>query len=183
MARAGMATLIAELRRLVSEPSTDTYSDDLLQSALDRYQKIVKRAVIVPLSNYSGGSFTYTEYPIPAKVGQWLEENQTGSGWALRDANGNAAPSYTVNYASRLLTFASDTTGTEYYLDCRAYDLFSTAADIWEEKAAAALAPDWKSDNHDVKASQEYAMCMKRAEHFRTIAGPAVIELYRGDMQ
>lgn len=183
-ARAGMANLILELRRLVNEPTADTYSDEKLQAALDRYRRTVKRACLVPLSDYSAGSFTYTEYPIPSSVGNWLEENQTGSGWALRDSNGTTAPSYTVNYYARMITFAADTTGTEYYLDCRAYEMYHAAADLWEEKAAAVAASvDWKSDNHEIKGSQEHTNYLRKAQQFREMAGPAVIEMYRGDMQ
>jgi hypothetical protein len=180
--RAGMTHLIDELRRMIDSIESE-YSSDLLQDYLDSYRQQRKRITLYPQSDYIDGTWRYTEYPFPA-FDEWIEKSATDSGWALRDNSGASAPSHTINHAARLITFASDTDGDLFYLDYRAYDLNLTAAKIWKEKAAAVLQADWASDNHDIKASQEYRLCMNMAAYYesRSASGSAVMEIFRGDV-
>lgn len=194
MARAGMSNLIAELRSLAQVGTSDHtlnsitfWSDDQLQEMLDRYRQTWKRVLLESAEDYIDGDYSYTEYVIPSRL-KWFEESAASSGWALRDSAGAAVvASHTINYESGIITFAADTRDADYYLDARTYDLYSAAADVWRRKASfVASATDWKSDNHDIKASQEYKHCLAMAEHFEGMAGAGagggLTDLHRSDM-
>lgn len=188
MARAGMANLITELRRRTMAGTADVtlgtvtyWSDNQLQDVLDTYRETLRQITLSAIPTRVGTSYSYTEYPIPSQL-EWVEENATDSGWQLVDSAGGSAPSYTVNYKAHMITFAADTANLNYYLDCRAYDLNQAAGDVWESKASfVAGNVDWKSDNHDIKASQEYAHCMKQAQTWRGKSGLLVAKMVRTD--
>lgn len=174
-----MGTVLADFRRMVSEPTSTTYSDDLLQGIADRYRTVHKRIAI----RSSDKDTPYYDYEFPRVVGQWVEQNETGSGWELLDSNDAAAPSYTVNYYARTITFTADTANTEYYLSCRSYDLNLAAAHVWREKAAAvAQNIDFSTDNHAFQASQKKAAYLDMAAYYESLGGAQVLEMYRGDM-
>lgn len=170
-ARAGMADLIAQVRVLCNAGTADYtvagsvyFNDVYIEDALDRYQTIHKRLQIAALPTYASGAYSYTEYPFPAEVGRWVEQNQSGSGWALKDSTGANAPSYTVDYDAQMITFAADTENLPYYLDVRSYDVYRTAGDIWEMKAGlVAHRVNWASDNHDIEAAEKW-------KHFKAMA-------------
>lgn len=175
MARSGMTTLIQETRRLSNVGTADytagtvTYfNDDQLQDILDRYRTQHRQVTLTAQAEYADGSYTYTEYPLPFHL-EWMEQGTaTGSGWAVRDVAGSAAPSHTVNYAARVITFAADTENTTYYLDVRTFELNQAVADVWEMKAGFVYdSVDWASDNHDIKAEQEYKHCLEMMQQYR----------------
>lgn len=184
--RAGMANLIQELRA-AANVGTDEYSvdgvtywtDDQLQTRLDKTQETHVRLLLQERPVYTG-DWEYYEYLIPA--GPHFEQSGTDSGWVVRDSLGGTVTGYTVNYAARKITFSADQEGASYYLDCRTYNLNAAAADVWEWKAAhVAAAFDWSSDNHSVKASQEYEHCMAQAAKFRGRAGIKSSKMFRTD--
>jgi hypothetical protein len=185
-ARAGMSAVITHMRGLCNAGTADytlagsTYwSDDHLQTALDRYRKTVRRQELSPTADYSGGTYSYTEYPF-GHVGAWIEG--TATGWAVRTADGSSAPSYTVNFDAKVITFAADTGGSAYFLDCRVYDVFNAAADVWQQKGAAVAANvHWSSDNHKFNAGDEYQHCIHMARVYRSMTGPSVSQWLRVD--
>lgn len=179
MARLGMTDVIQQLR-VATNASTDdavvageTYwSDDHLQSELDRYQTYWRTVTLQPLPITStGGTLQYFDYLIPEPIGKYIEQNATGSGWAIRDSVGNSigTASYSVNYDARRVTFTTNTAGTSYYLDVRSYALNRAAANVWKRKAALAYQQvDWQSDNHRITASQEYTHCMEMSAYYES---------------
>jgi hypothetical protein len=179
MAREGMANLILEARRLANAGTADTttagtvfWSDDQIQAILDRHQTIWKTQLLEPSGTVgTGGTVTYTEYLFPGHINH-VEEAGSASGWAIKDGTGGTAPSYTANYQAGLITFDADTSGSAYYLDCRAYDMNRAVAEIWDQKAGfAATNVDWSSDNHRVAASQEAQAYRDQARMFNAAAG------------
>lgn len=183
MARAGMTDLIAQLRRMTDAiGDTSTWPDDTLQSELDKRRQTFKALPIKPLAELSSGEYVYLEYPFPADV-RWVEHNETGSGWAVLDGDGNAAPSYSVNYDARVITFDADTSDTTYYLSCRAYDLYAVASEIWRQKAAAyATNVDWQSDNHRVSNSQQHRHALEMAAYYERKRGATSARIVRLDL-
>ena len=176
MARSGMTELIQEARRLSNVGTADytsgtvTYfTDDQLQDILDRHRTQRRQILLNAQAEYANGAYTYTEYPLPFDL-EWMERGTaTGSGWAVRDVAGSAATSYTVNYAARVITFAADTENATYYLDVRTFELNTSVAEIWEMKAGFVYdSVDWASDNHNIKAEQEYKHCLEMAQQYRT---------------
>ncbi len=180
MSRAGMATLIGEVRVLCnvgtadySVAGTSYYTDDQIQALLDEHRMTWKHVQLEPIPDAESGSYTYTEYQIPAPL-RFFEEAGTASGWKLEDSAAGSvnSSSYTTNYKARLITFTNDTAGLDYYLDCRTYDVYKTAGEIWEQKASfVANAVDWSSDNHDLKSSQEHKHCLAMAKKYKNMGG------------
>lgn len=188
MARTGMATLITELRRRTLAGTADStingtvyWSDNQLQDVLDRYRCTNRDTELSAIPQRSGAGFVYLEYPIPPQY-QWIEQSATDSGWQLRDSAGGTSLSYTVNYSARMVTFNADTANTDYYLDCRTYDLNMAAADVWESKASFIHENvNWSSDNHRIEASKEYENCLQQAKYWRAKGGMQVAKMWRSD--
>jgi len=177
--RAGMALLLRELRALANANADDVtvggetfWSDEQLQARLDRYRVEFKSLDLQEVARLNdAGQYEYYEYKIPERAGRWFEGAESGAeAWQVRRTTGFpvATTSYGVNYPARMIVFTANQSGYQFVLDCRSYDLFATAADIWEEKAGqAAAAVDWQSDNHRVSASQNMAHCYKMAKQLR----------------
>lgn len=184
-----MTALIAQLRRLAAVSVGDVtvggetyWTDDQLEDVLDRRRTEYRGVGLGPIMG-TPAQTTYTDYLLPTRD---LEYDALGGadGFTLLDSTGAAAPAHTVDVSAGLIVFDADTGGASFYLDYRTYDLNAAAADVWEMKASfVASAVDWRSDNHQISASQEYEHCMKRAREFRSKAGGGlqVVELWRSD--
>ncbi len=143
MSRAGMANLITTARNMAGGPGTadvtdgvgvNWWSDDQIEEILDDYSARHRRVELVPVPEYSAGDTVYTEYQIPPPL-KWFEEDDASSDWDVKDSDGNAAPSHTVNYRAGYITFAADTAGSAYYLDCDTFDMYRAVAEIWKRRA------------------------------------------------
>lgn len=192
MAREGMADLIAELRRLTNAGTADytvgstTYwSDDQLQSILDRYRETYKTVPLQAVAETNGASNSiYLDYVIPTRY-KWIEASGSVSGFALLDSTyGTVSSGFTVNYDARRITFTADTSGSAYFLNFRAYDMHQAAADVWEDKAASVWDDvDWRSDNHQVAAAKQYDHCIKMARKYRGKSGGTFGKFVRVDVK
>jgi len=174
-----MALLLRELRALANANADDVtvggetfWSDEQLQARLDRYRVEFKSLDLQEVARLNdAGQYEYYEYKIPERAGRWFEGAESGAeAWQVRRTTGFpvATTSYGVNYPARMIVFTANQSGYQFVLDCRSYDLFATAADIWEEKAGQAAAKvDWQSDNHRISGSQNMAHCYKMAKQLR----------------
>lgn len=194
MARAGMAELITRVRAMAHAGTADltvagtTYwTDDQIQSYLDQNRVDYYEVPLQSVNEIStGGTAVTNNYYMPQQA-KWIERYDSESQFRLYQGSGTNAgtASYTVNYDSRLIEFSSNTEGTAYYLDFSAFDLYSTAADIWEEKASivSVQGVDWSTDNHSVKSSQMVKNYMDQAKKFRQLSGSGVkfVRRVRGD--
>lgn len=184
-ARGGMDNLISEVRRMTHAGTADHtvagvayWTDDQIQERLDRTRQTVKRVSLSSDPEYVAGDNVYLEYKIPVYL-KWLEEDDTDSGWALRDGDGADATGYTVNYQSGVITFGTDQDSEIYYLDARAYDVYAAAGDMWESKAGFYEASvDWSSDNHRVSKSQMVKHAMAMANKYKGM-GPSAMSFTR----
>lgn len=182
MARATMAEIIEEVRRLANAGTADTtlagvtyWSDDQLQEIAERHGREFRRVALSPLSTYVDGATEYKDYPLPIHDNYRIEREGVDSGFAIRTASGTTPPSYTISWSRRMVTFASNTNGVAFYLDCRAYNVYSAVADVYEAKAGFVSAGvDWSSDNHNIKASQEHAHYKAEAMRYRAMSGGLV---------
>lgn len=191
--RATMAAVITALRGLTDagiedyELAGDTYWSDLqLQDQLDAQRKDWRRITLIPQPEVgSDGAYDYFDYKIPLEIGVNFEEAGTGSIWSVKTTAGAlvSTSDYTVNYPAGVIRFTADQAGEAFYLDCRTFNLNAAARTVWEVKAAHAVAGvDWKTDNHQVSASQEYDHCMAMAERFRKLgSGVGVVKMVRTD--
>lgn len=189
-ARDGMASLIIELRTRCDAGTadyqvagSDFWTDDQLQSVLDRNRRDVKRETLMLAPELSGGSAIYHDYQW---CREWVEEAASGTAiWRVEDSQGSliGTASYTPEYGARSLRFASNTGGTAYFLTYRSYDLDRAAAEVWERKAGhVASRFDIKTDNHDLKRSQLVEQYRAMAVEFRRRAPAKIATRVRDDM-
>jgi hypothetical protein len=191
MARTGMTTLIGQLRQLTNAGTADAtintttyYSDDHLQTELDRTQRTYRRIALRSVPTLTNGAYEYYDYLIPIEIGYAFEEAATDSGWAVKDGTGATLGTalYAVNYTARKLTFSADQHGSIHYLDARSYDLNRAAAAVWRHKAGFASANvNWQSDNHRIEAAQELQHCLRMADTFDALAGARSARFERDD--
>ena len=190
-ARAGMSVLITKLRRLTNAGSADVvlaggtyWSDDQLQTELDRTRATTYYAPMTPVPQYTSGSYTYLDYAFPMGVGNDIEQAGSASRFKVLDSSGSAigTSDYSVNYDARLVTFTANTTGYPRYLDADTFDVNKAAAAVWRVKASfAANQVDWSSDNHSIRGAQEYEHCLLMAERFESEGGLTVGQFFRTD--
>lgn len=157
MSRSTMAHLLTEFRGMVDAGITDytvggvTYwSDDQLQTKLDAHRTYVNYQAVEGLENYiAGGTITYTIFPTERV---WWEDTvtvqETGGG-TIGTAN------YSMDLLTGVITFTADQAGSARYVTGYTYNLFKSAAEVWNRKAAHYVtAVDWSTDNHSMKRSQ-----------------------------
>jgi hypothetical protein len=140
-----------------------------LQVELDKTQVYRTTVDLAPVPLWDTGKFVYFDYAIPDALGDSLEESYT-----IRDSAGGtiAANTYTLDVNTRRVTFTTDQTNQPRSLDCYTYDLNIAASAVWDQKAAYVWeSVDWSSDNHNIKAEQEYQHCLERAAYYRKKAG------------
>lgn len=178
MARATMAEIIAEMRRLASAGTVDHtvagvsyWTDDQLQDVADAHARDYRRVPLTALAQYIDGGYVYKEYPIPIERARTRLERDA----VVRTSDGATPPTYNIRWARGVVEFDADTGPSTFYLDARGINIYAAVADIWEQKAGlVANKTDWSSDNHRVQASQEYAHCMAQAEKYRALAGTGI---------
>lgn len=189
MARTGMANLITQLRKMTNAGTADStigaetyWSDDHLQEILDTYRLDHLRVKLMPRKQLRSGSYVTYDYDIPRTL-KWFEEAAgTLSGWYLGDSTGATVTADSINYERGEIHFATDTDDANYYLDCRTYNLNEAAAKVWEAKASFIYdAVDWSSDNHNIKAEQEYNHCLAQAKLYKNKSGAKVAKMIRSD--
>ncbi len=176
-ARSGMAEIITQVRQLAAVGEDDyiiaysTYwSDDQLQTVLDRVRVEIWREPVqpIPLLN-TGGTTEYKEYRLPWT---WLEQTTGGSViFTLTNASGAliGTANYTVDYQYGRVSFGATQAGSARYVTARSYDVYEAAARVWEQKAGhVAQKYDFSADGASFKASQERANYLAMAQQMRS---------------
>lgn len=194
MARSGMTALLEEVRNMAEAGlseytvgNTLYWSDNALQDVLDMHRRDF---IFAPLSAYpvtvSGGTLNYFEYRFPYG---FLEQTTGGTAiFYIQDSTGATAGTalWSADYRRGVVTFASNTAGTNYYLTGRSYDLQAAAAEIWRKKAAhyAPTSFNFSTDNHSIDREQVYSHCIEMASFFDGISTSAIqtTRLYRSDI-
>lgn len=168
MARAGMASIITDLRRMgaagtadISVAGVDYFSDDQLQDVLDGQRREISEV----LTPSDAMRYYFETRPV--------ERAATAGAFQVLDAAGSAVGTaeYSVNYPAREITFVDDQHGAQFTLKARTFDMPAAAAEVWESKAAAWAAEfDVTTDNHNVKRSQKikHAQMMAAQYHLES---------------
>lgn len=185
-ARTTMSSLISTLRGMTNAGTADYtvagsayWSDDQLQTILDRYRAEVRQE---PLNSFpvttTGGSVAWYDYQ---SASRWFETTNGGTArFVVKDAGGtvNGTANWSADYERGLITFGANTGGTAYYLTGYAYDVYAAAADVWRQKAGQyAVAIDFSTDNHRVTRSHIVKECQRMADYY---AGMAVTSVTSG---
>ena len=190
-ARTGMLPLIELVRGFtdagtVTTIGTATYwSDDQVQTRLDRYRHVVRDAELEYETTYAltgDGSTSYLVAMLPDansidKSG-WAVflESEAGtvlaSPFRVYSSLGSAigTSSYSVDYMAGRVTFGADQAGSVWLGYARSYNVYLAAADIWREKAAMyAKGFDFKVEDHQIKGSQPYKQMLEMAEYYEEL--------------
>ena len=182
MARAGMAYILSDLRRMVDDAGTAVWSDDDLQAVLDDCRTDFWELELRPAPRPWGGSEIWTVYVAGYT---WLEGAESGTAaWRVYDANGSAigTASYTADYRVGVITFLSDQRGSARYLDGRSYDVNRAAALLWEQRAGMYHDEfDFDADGSKFVRSQKVQHCLRMADYYRRRSRPRVAAIRRVD--
>jgi len=185
-ARATMSDLLQDLRAMTDASSNDYtvagqpyWTDIQLQNILDQRRISMKFTQLDVIPDYSGGSYTYTEYRIPLR-------NVEGGTASMRvmDAGGVeiAAAGYTFDRARSVIVFTTDQAAASRFITANSYNLEMAAADVWKRKASHyATAYDISTDNHSLKRSQLVAQCREQARYYESMGGASSVTMERGD--
>lgn len=179
MPRATMAELISRVRGLIADPagSSQAFTDDEVQAALDRYQVVVQYAPLLPAPTLlPGGTVEYRDYY--AGVGDWEAGEQ------LVNA---ASQALTPTASDRLTghwTFASPGQLPPVLVTGAYYDVWAAAADLLEAWAARVkLEFDLTLPGGTFARSQKAKALLELAASYRRRQRPAVAVQRRSDLE
>lgn len=189
-ARAGMVALIAELRSMTDTASAETtvngtayWTDDQLQDILDEIGSDVVDDRLIPAPLYYNGVYEYRRYYLRQGLPLWFEGAATSGAFEVVDSLG-VAPAfvYTFNSKRRLIEFAENTLGKDYFLRARAFNLYAAAAEVWLQKASHRTAlVDFKAGNNQIYEDQEWQHCMKMHSFYKRKTGFRAVPMRRVD--
>ena len=189
MARAGMTTLIQTVRDYAVIGTGDYtlgtlnyWSDDQIQTVLDKHKLTVHREELAPVESYDGGTLVYKEYR--SAFGNYEQTTGGTAIFEIEDAVGITigTASWSMDYANGILTFGSNTTGSAYFLNGTSYDVNRAVASIWRMKAGHhAGGVDFKTDNMSVNRGQLIEHDFDMAEYYDSIGRVNVIGFDRDD--
>lgn len=195
MARTGLVTLRDELRLMCEAGSADYsvgsisyWSENALDTMLDRHRTDILRERLVPIEKYvGGGTIEYHDYY--SAFGPFEETTGGTAIFYIQDSIGNTQGSsgYTIDYQRGLVSFTADTLGSVMLLTGRTYDMNGAAADLWRAKASHyAMSFSFSADGANLQRAQLHDHCVERAKFYEQRIGMGgnaamVVDVFRGD--
>jgi len=188
-ARDGMTDLISLIRDFAVSGTADytlnttTYwTDEQLQTVLDRHKLAVVREELVPISSYNAGTVEYLEYR--SAYGNYEETTGGTAIFEIEYGTGVTVGTalWSMDYANGILTFDADTAGSAFYINGTSYDVYRAAAEVWRMKAGHhSGAVDFSTDNMTVKRGQMIQNDREQADYYANLGRPKFLETERGD--
>lgn len=188
MVRSGMANLIQRIR-VIADVGTaewtqvETYwSDDHIESELDAHRRDLVESV-APISVNVDGTSEHHDYYLT--YGNAEEADSGTAAWQVRTIDGSlqGTADYSVNYRKGLLSFPADTGGSHLKVRYRSYDLYATAAGIWEARAGNVAAYyNIKEGEHSLSRAQWFEHCMAMAGQMWSKSKGQVVRMVRSDI-
>ena len=188
-ARTGMATLISTVRDFAVSGTADytlgttTYwTDEQLQTVLDRHKLAVVREPLTEISSYNAGTVVYLEYR--SAYGNYEETTGGTAIFEIEYGTGVTVGTslWTMDYANGILTFGADTAGSAFFINGTSYDIYRAAADVWRTKAGHhSGAVDFSTDNMTVKRSQMIQNDREQAIYYAGMGRVKTIQTERSD--
>ena len=179
-ARATMATLIAEVRSLINDPAAVTFTDDVVQEALDHTREDVRYLELAGAANIaSGGVVTWLDYYAmvgSVSVGDWEDDIQL-----LSYTFAPLTPATSDTLIGHW-TFTADTRPPVYALG-KNYDRYGAAADLCRRWAAQVVltAVDVRTRSQAQSASQQRQGLLSLATAYDAKARPRTLQMVRSD--
>ena len=189
-ARTGMTDIIQAVRDFAVAGTADYtlnatgyWSDEQIQTVLDRNKLSVVREKLEPTLAYnSGGTVEYLEYR--SAYGNYEETTGGTTIFEIESAAGTTVgtANWTMDYAGGILTFDEDTSGSAYFINGSSYDIHMAASEIWRMKAGHhSGAVDFSTDNMTVKRSQMIQNDRDMAVYYAGMGRIKTIQTERGD--
>lgn len=174
-ARSTMGTIISHVRLLIGDAGTAQYSDDTIQSVLDRsYRHDIWYGDLVPQGTiFPGGTIDYLDF---YSAQQWWEGSAViyDGAYSTATATGN-------DWTRGHWTFGSAPT-RPLTITGAWYDVAGGAAELCEMWAGSVMTlVDYTDPNHTIKYSQLSQQLRARAQELRGGAVTSVGRMYRGD--
>jgi len=184
-ARAGIAYIITEVRRLsgagtvaFTVDDVSFFSDDHIERILDsRRARLARHQILFePELSEGGGTIIYKN----ARVGYgWLEDETAGgtvNDFKMTDSWGAAIATTEYMFSSEdgFITFSSDQNGSARYITGWVHNPYKAAYDVllaWTMQLARQV--DWKTDNMAVKRSQKVKELREQMKWLKELAGLA----------
>ena len=185
MARTTLSDVCDEVRSMVvigeaefTVGNMTFWDNDQVQRVLDRHRFDFAREELMKVRKHvGGGSVEYYEY---RSKHSWLESTDGGTAvFVIENAQGTDAGTalWSADYKRGVITFASDTGGTTYYLTGRRYDIYAAAADVARQTANYyAKSIDISTDGHKLNRSQLRAQYEDMANKFDMQSEPETWE-------
>lgn len=175
MARATMTDLIARLRRLLNDEAAVQFDDDTLQEYLDARRQPANYTPLKAVRSYEpGGAVRYLAFE--AMHGDWEADA------ALYDATYNALAPDTSDLLTGRWTFAAEPLRPVRLVGWT-YDLYGTAADALEQRAASVAEEySFSADGGQYMRGQMHAQLVGMAREYRRRQRLVTIEQVRGDV-
>lgn len=117
------ATLIAWVRQLIDDPTGESFTDQEIQEALDRYKVHVIAYELQPIARKVGDVYVYNTYTSPFT--QW-------GTFTITDASGQEVT--LTSYDGLNGVFHVNNIRPPLYIDGEVYDVYATVADLLEVK-------------------------------------------------
>jgi hypothetical protein len=178
MPRATMAALISRVRGLIGDPAgaDQTFSDDDVQTALDRHQTVVWYATLRPEPTILPSSIVETREYV-AGVGDWEADE------VLYNAAWQPLTPATADRLTGRWTFASPGQPPPVTILGKTYDIYGASVDLLEAWAGqVARAFDFSSDGQEFRRSQQTRALLELAREYRRRLRPSVAVQARIDV-
>ena len=164
MARAGVANVITFVRGLVDDAASATWTDDQVQTALDRYRQELRYEQTYAIPTRSSTGTSYKVFDVPDGLGYLetdlvLYDNEWGT------LTGTAE---TPDYTRGRFTFTAEP-GRPVYVLGWSHDPYMAAADLLEQRIATML------DVYDVTLGPDSFSRSQMIANYRTM-----VTQYRG---
>lgn len=198
------ATQLADLRRMVAEPTTTTYSDAVLTAIIEKYPHLDEQGeepftletqtitTTVDADSAAAQAVLNVASTVGFRTGKSVRINSGGA----RDETRTILS--IVTGVSLTMTAVLAYTHTALQADVVAYNsplpliptenvdwiptycLFSAAADVWDEKAGAvATLYSFSADGGNYSRNQMYLSFMAQARYYRSRRAPSTMRLHK----
>jgi hypothetical protein len=171
-ARAGMATLIQQVRALTAAGTAEYtvgtvsyWTDGQIEQVLDRHRVDIFRERLERQPTYDGsGTVTYTVHY------SGYGNLEAGTALVIEDSSGvnRGSATYSVDHQTGRIEFVNDVAGTTLYMTARSFDPFGAAAEVLEGWATSLSRQfDFTTDGQSFSVSQKAKAMRDQAREIR----------------
>ena len=174
--RTGMTALVSEVRAMTGAGTAD-WSDDQVQTFLDRTREDYLRAPVTFIPRQEPGSVVYRTFYLPAPM-------ETGTALVLTESGGGTigTADYSIDADTGLGEFGTSH-AAPVYADVRVYDPNLAGANLLEQWAGAVAIDSWglTQDQQTLSRRERVDALMAAAKRLRARVKPRKARLVRKD--